>query len=207
MNGKSFIFFMVFSGLPTGLSGQMHLVLSVNQPPKLEVSDLSEVTTTPGESVTLGQSLVVSGGLGEYNYQWQPAEFLDDNVSIHPEATVYETSTFTLKVNDGNGCSDSTQQVVNVEINSTGSLGPLENIRIYPVPAHDEIGIEFPAGLNLSMIRYVLIDVKGIPVLELTRESLQSQKDILKLNHLPSGFYTLIIDADKNTVSRGIILY
>ena len=201
------IFFMVFSGLPTGLSGQMHLVLSVNQPPKLEVSDLSEVTTTPGESVTLGQSLVVSGGLGEYNYQWQPAEFLDDNVSIHPEATVYETSTFTLKVNDGNGCSDSTQQVVNVEINSTGSSGPLKNIRIYPVPARGVIDIEFPAALSLSAIRYVLLDVKGIPVFELTREFPQSQKDILKLNHLPSGFYTLIISTDKNTVSRGIILY
>ncbi len=207
MNGKSFIFFMVISGLPTGLLGQMHLVLSVNQPPRLEVSDLYGITSTPGESVTLGNTLVVTGGFGEYNYQWQPAEFLNNNVLIHPEATVNETTTFTLVVNDGNGCSDSTQQVVNVEINSTGSSGPLKNIRIYPVPARGVIHIEFPAALSLSAIRYVLLDVKGIPVFELTREFPQSQKDILKLNHLPSGFYTLIINTDKNTVSRGIILY
>lgn len=56
------------------------------------------------EGQTYGLSVTPSGGTGPYMASWQPAALLDDPTSLTPIATITETTTFTVTINDGDGC-------------------------------------------------------------------------------------------------------
>ena len=174
----------------------------------LEVIEPDDLSVPPGESVILGSPNMVSGGIGTYHYLWQPAEFLDNTFALHPEAIVYETTTFTLLVTDGNGCSVSTHQVVYVEPNGRETRsGKGDGFTIYPIPAHDLIRIAFPPGSSPEEARYTVVDEAGTIVLEVMRKPVYAGEDILRVDHLRRGLYTLIITTGEKSFSRRIFLY
>ena len=208
MKMRSFLSLLLLLSAGCELSGQVSLVVPIDQPPILEVLEPDDLTVTPGESVILGSPNMVSGGIGSYHYLWQPAEFLDNTFALHPEAIVYETTTFTLLVTDGNGCSVSAHQVVYVEPNGRETRsGKGDGFTIYPIPARDLIRIAFPPGISPVEARYTVVDAAGTIVLEVTRKPVYPGEDILRVDHLRGGLYTLIITAGEKTVSRQIVLY
>lgn len=59
----------------------------------------------------------VSGGDGNYVYQWSPTLGLDDPFSLQPRANPPVSTTYTLDVRDGNGCAAQTQPEIEVQVN------------------------------------------------------------------------------------------
>ena len=77
------------------------------------VTDLSDFVTTDTDRDTIfrGESaeLLISES-DEYTYLWEPANSLDDNTIANPEATPDETTTYTVTLTDGDGCT-TTQRI------------------------------------------------------------------------------------------------
>ncbi len=208
MKTSILILFMVLLGSLKPIFAQQELHIQVNQPPPLEIYPLEDISTSYGEPVVLGDSIMVSGGYGFYYYHWNPVAFLDNPASEQPVATVNQTTTFNLIITDANGCSVSGQQVVFVETNSIGErMNDGLQVRIYPVPAHDELNIEFPLWSKLTNVNYTIVNTKGIPVSEQRSNMLNARKDKLQLNHLEPGVYTLIITCESHIIRSKLIIY
>ena len=69
----------------------------------------------PGGNVTLSGS--ASGGDGNFSYSWAPATGLSNPSIANPVASPNVTTTYTLIVTDGNGCTDSDNLVITVHNN------------------------------------------------------------------------------------------
>ncbi|MDB5201272.1 MAG: hypothetical protein JWQ27_681 [Ferruginibacter sp.] len=69
----------------------------------------TDQTICVGSSVTLGSSAIPG-----YNYQWSPAQYLNNAQVANPTSSAPSTTTYTLIVTDGNGCSS--QDQVNVTV-------------------------------------------------------------------------------------------
>ncbi len=80
-------------------------VITLTEPTLLTVSAGIDQTMCSGESVTLSGS--VSGGTGVLNYSWTPSGTLSDPNVLNPVATPAINTTYTLTVNDVNGCTNS----------------------------------------------------------------------------------------------------
>ncbi|MCW3085992.1 MAG: sorting protein [Bacteroidetes bacterium] len=64
-------------------------------------------------AVCNGESIVLNGN-GGTTYSWAPAASLDDNTLAGPNATPATTTTYTLTVTDGNGCTNTDTTIVTV---------------------------------------------------------------------------------------------
>ena len=73
------------------------------------------VTICSNESATLGGSPSASGGQGPYTYTWTPGTGLNDPNVPAPVTTVNGTTTYTLTIEDSNGCTDTDQVTVTVQ--------------------------------------------------------------------------------------------
>lgn len=96
----------------SGCSAIDSLYLTVN--PNPDVSAGPEITISEGMSATLEGS--VTGGSGNYTYQWEPAALLIDPNALQPTTVVMTTTTlFTLTVtNNQTGCSAEDEVLVTV---------------------------------------------------------------------------------------------
>jgi len=187
---------------------QARLSVHLTQPPMLEISSLPVITAFAGKTVTIGNNKMVSGGNGSYTFTWYPGEFLNNTLIPVPEATVFRTTTFTLVVTDGNGCTASAQQLVLVDEGTAMETIPPGNlIRIYPNPASGEVLIDYTEGLPVQNASYTLVDAKGSVVLEEREKPLISPHDTLKLAHLRPGMYTLIIRTKDYVIYKELIIY
>jgi hypothetical protein len=207
MNIRLMIFFIVMVGIQSEVSGQLRFTLGINQPPKLELSKLTDLSASPGEMITLGETFMVTGGFGIYSFQWLPSEFLDNSRFMLPEAVVYRTTVFTLVVTDWNGCTDTTYQVVNVGGDAVPDERYNENLlSIYPVPAHNEINLKFPAGFEGGEIRCVIVNTAGVTESEQVIRNPGSGDYMFKFKTLPPGVYSLVIFTQKSIVTRRLII-
>ncbi|TNF30640.1 MAG: T9SS type B sorting domain-containing protein, partial [Bacteroidetes bacterium] len=79
----------------------------------LTVNPLPVANAGPNLSVCIGESVVLQGS-GGVDYQWSPADYLDNPNAQLPISTPAETISYTLNVVDGNGCEDSDDVLVTV---------------------------------------------------------------------------------------------
>lgn len=80
-------------------------------------------------AVNIGGSPSATGGLsGVFNYSWAPIDGLSDPNSSNPNAQPLVTTTYTLSVVDGNGCSETDQVTVVVGTSPNVSAGDDETI-------------------------------------------------------------------------------
>ncbi|MCK5136164.1 MAG: choice-of-anchor J domain-containing protein [Bacteroidales bacterium] len=77
-----------------------------------------DVTRESGSSVTLNAS--VSGGTEPYVYEWIPSDGLSDPTTLNPVATPSDTTTYTLKVTDKNGCFRTDKIIVSANSGTSG---------------------------------------------------------------------------------------
>ena len=88
------------------------VVVSVNGLP--QVFPGNNQTISYGQSVTLGGNPSASGN-GPFNYNWSPSNSGLNGYSLsNPSATPLSTTTYTLHVSDGNGCSNTNDVTITV---------------------------------------------------------------------------------------------
>ena len=113
-----------------------------------------------GESTQL--SVEVSGGDGDYTYEWGPVETLDDPHSASPIATPVEwQTTYRVTVTDGQGTSESSEVTVFIQDWSTAE-NALSQVKVYPNPSEGMIHLEGIQGPTT----YSLINTHGQVVLQ-----------------------------------------
>ncbi|PLW99234.1 MAG: hypothetical protein C0594_17265, partial [Marinilabiliales bacterium] len=81
----------------------------------------SDVNLCTAGDVNLGGSPSASGGTPSYTYQWTPATGLDSETIHNPVASVSNTTTYTLKVTDSEGCS-SIPDEIQIDVNTPSDV-------------------------------------------------------------------------------------
>lgn len=83
------------------------------------VNALPNASAGPDVAVCLGGSVQLDGS-GGTGYLWSPAAGLDDATAEDPVATIVNTTTYSVIITDGNGCSatDSVTVTVNLPVNA-----------------------------------------------------------------------------------------
>jgi len=105
------------------------------------VSAGEPIYTCPGVAVQIGGAPTATGGQAPYSYNWDFASNLNDNTISNPTATVNETTIFTVRVTDGNGCVSSSQTNVIVNLADAGedrSYCGVDPVRIGTLPIPGE---------------------------------------------------------------------
>ena len=84
-----------------------------------------------GQSLVLGGNPTASGGTGSgYNYYWIPTVGINNSLVANPVSNTTSTTTYTISVNDPNGCSASDDIVVVVRTVPVVDAGPDKNISV-----------------------------------------------------------------------------
>ena len=106
--------------------------ISISQPTS-GISVLASASASlicSGESATLQAS--INGGTGAYSYTWNPGGLTTNSITVTPTNTI----TYTLTVNDENGCADSSSVTQNVNTCTNLELNTMDknSVTVYPNP-------------------------------------------------------------------------
>lgn len=95
-------------------SSTSSVTVNVNPTPTADAGAATAVICN-GSSVVLGGAPTGSGGTGSLGYSWTPITDLSNPLDANPTASPTSTTTYTVTVSDGNGCSavDSVAVTVN----------------------------------------------------------------------------------------------
>ncbi len=126
---------------PTAAPGQpATYVLTVTDANGCSSSDTMRVTINPplvaragtrdsvcqNACLTIGASPAAVGGDGNFSYHWSPATGLDDSTGANPQACPNGTTTYTLEVIDGKGCTSEDTIIVVTKPAPTVTFGALD---------------------------------------------------------------------------------
>ncbi|MBO4328999.1 MAG: carboxypeptidase regulatory-like domain-containing protein, partial [Bacteroidales bacterium] len=128
-----------------------------------------------------------SGGEGDYRYEWEPSEYLDDPYSADPVATpVLATTEFSVTVTDEGG--NSARAYVTVEIRDV-QVGEhrLDRVTVFPNPSEGLFSVRGIQGPT----RYQLTNALGQTV-----TSGHADSDFLLDRQLAPGVYLLRLSDD-----------
>jgi hypothetical protein len=94
-----------------GCSDSCEFIITVNPLPAVFAG--FDQTITEGSSTIIADANAT--GTAPLSYSWSPADLLVDPYVIHPTTVdLYDTTTFTLIVTDGNGCINSDEMIIAV---------------------------------------------------------------------------------------------
>jgi hypothetical protein len=131
-------------------------------------------------------------GYGVYNYMWQPVN------SGNPSIQVNSSGTYTLTVDNGQGCIYQDEIVVNIlpmAITSSSS----SDIQIMPNPADDQLNVR-----SSEIITAVIIyDIDGRLV---STQICNSQQAEISTQNLPEGCYILEVNTDSGASRNRIVV-
>ena len=175
----SFSFFILRSSF-----SQSFVLVGLNQPAQLVAHAGSDMSISPGSSVTLGEMQSATGGTPSYSYLWSPADGLNNTSIANPTASPTQTTSYTLTVIDAAGCSSS--DVVLITVVNPIQNNEMSGFRLFPNPTNQQLKVEFPESSNFESC--LLIDSQGkeISNTKVTRGQTSLRFDI---SNLPSGLY------------------
>ena len=204
-------FYLLFLFLPLFNQAQTIVTLALSQPPELGFEiGVQDVTITEGESVSLANDLIVSGGSGEYDFSWTPGTSLNDSTIMNPVATPVDTTNYILTVSDAYGCSFSVNYIVNVKAISTSVPSvsrPYSGLMVmlYPNPNNGIFKMKL-SGEPQDLIQMDVIDISGRMMQKQTIKNFNGEHtEELKMN-LPNGMYTLRITSEFNQLQRQFVI-
>ncbi|MDD4109361.1 MAG: T9SS type A sorting domain-containing protein [Prolixibacteraceae bacterium] len=203
--------FVILLFIPFSVFSQVEITLNVNQPPELGFDITSQDTTiVAGESVQLGNDIVVFGGSEDYHYTWLPGESLNDASLRNPLASPADTTTYQLTVTDNNGCSFSVDYKVNVreKTNSSdftaGDVSPL-NVMLYPNPNTGHFRVRLK-GLPADKIELNIIDINGRCLYKSTVSGFTGEHTGIIQTDIRQGTYILEVKSDKTDLRTTFII-
>ncbi len=128
----------------------------IQKPSSLTVNAGTDKTIVKGNQVKLGGVPVVSGGDGTYMYSWSPTTRLSHANIDQPIATPDSTTTYTLTVVDGKGCT----QTSSVKITITTPTGLQKTnedfLSVFPNPTKGSIHLSL---INPAISGDIQIDI------------------------------------------------
>ncbi len=155
----------------------------------------------PSGSTTIcyGDTLWLSAQAGFASYFWSDSTSL--NPLITSDSAVAATYYYTVTVNDGNGCS-ATSDSVSVIVDMCFSILENENeliMNIFPVPASDFMDINFS---NFSHNENAALEVYSSSGELIMKESIQNNNFRLNIKKLSPGIYILQVRVDGKISER-----
>jgi hypothetical protein len=186
------LFFRIFltSIIAKNANAQTTITFSVQQPlTPLVVDAGNDQQLVFGNSYVLGGSPTATGGYGNYTFQWDNAQFLDNPNIANPTVNgLFEAITFTLTVWDSVGLCVKQDQVF---IDIVSGLADLQMesslIRLYPNPFYSYLMIE--SKMSISNVR--LINNIGKTILE---KNFDSKPEVrIETQYLSDGVYFVAI--------------
>jgi len=184
LNGSSAVENNIWEGLPAGeytleivddSSCVITTTATIKSPTPLEIEGV--VTNSSSVNGNGSIDLTVSGGVGDYSYEWSNGA----NASLIEDL---EIGIYSVIVTDGNGCSlEDSFEVGGV----TAADSELNNgLMIYPNPVQDKLTIIHPDISN----KILIYDAKGNLILE---DKIDSKKSEWNVQHFPVGLYFIRI--------------
>ena len=177
----------------SGWEAVIHCTGIIYEPLVLEV--IAEPSSIhEGESTQL--KVTVTGGDGDYSYQWEPAETLSNPNIDNPVATPTEpTTVYKVVVTDGQGSVENgefTVTIINWAVNENG----LDQLKVYPNPTMGIIHLE---GIQ-SATSYKLCNSTGQVILQGVAEG-----DLRIESNLSKGVYFLELSNSLGVSTRKIV--
>jgi hypothetical protein len=137
----------------------------------------------------------ISGGTGPFGYFWEPGGGTTQAIAG------LVAGTYTVTVTDKNGCSISTEVVVEQMISSTDHI-PEGGVIIYPNPATDWLRVLLPATLSGASWHLELSDTSGRVV---RSQGCETGDCVLDLSGLASGAFVLTARSVERVVVGKVI--
>ncbi|MDI6791649.1 MAG: PKD domain-containing protein [bacterium] len=128
----------------SGCTDSDQVVVTVNVPPIANAG--ADVGVCSGTCTNLAGS--ASGGTGPYTYLWTPNTGLSSDTAANPQACPTTTTTYTLTVTDSNGCTDSDQVVVTVNV------APTANFTANPTSGYAPLSVAFTSTSSGTITSY-----------------------------------------------------
>lgn len=174
--------------------------ITVNQSPDASFTYTVTGSAFAGTSTAPGNSTSFVWDMGEGTIYAGPSSTVTHNY------TVDGTYNVCLIVVNGNGCSDTTCQTVNIITTGTAETTLGEAISIYPNPSSNGILTVDFGKYSGNDVKITVYNIIGKTVYERQITSNNIGKQIVSLQGLPSGNYFINILSGKETFTRRITI-
>ena len=144
----NYVCFFVLFLLGQWSRAQSTLSFKLKQLPLLNVDSGKDTTLLQGNWVRLGGAIPASGGSGTYLYSWTPTAGLDSPAIARPVAKADTTITYTLTVDDGQGCKKTSQ--VKLIVTQITPLDTLSNDQMDTLLTEPVDTVESKVGLTIA---------------------------------------------------------
>jgi RHS repeat-associated protein len=147
-------------------------------------------------------TLAVNGAVGNVTYTWSP------EVSTTATATSLSPGVYAVTVTDLLGCSLSLSLELDAVVSTTTPTARPNDLfihRLYPVPAHAELTVEFSAPARHVWLEVFGPDGKSLLAQTLDTQPGQLNQTVLDVSRWPAGSYTVRIRTKAGSVS-GVFL-
>lgn len=202
--------FLILFLLPIISFGQQKVLLTIEQFPELRFSQTAKDTSiVKGESIVLGENLIITGGSGDYIYHWSPEESLNNPSARYPIANPASTTSYQLDVNDKTGCGFTIDYLVKVNWPTPVNLIAINNkglnAVLYPNPNKGIFKIQF-IGNRFPMIKLSILDPLGRRIFNSIITDFDGECiEELQVTFAP-GVYILVATAGENKLYRQFIV-
>lgn len=174
--------------------------ITVNQSPDASFTYTVTGSTFAGTSTAPGNSTSFVWDMGEGTIYAGPSSTVTHNY------TADGTYNVCLMVVNGNGCSDTTCQTVNIITTGTAETTLGEAISIYPNPSSNGILTVDFGKYSSNDVKITVYNIIGKTVYERHITTNNTGKQIVSLQDLPSGNYFINILSGKETFTRRITI-
>lgn len=190
---NGYLFFLFISA-----GAQISLQFTVKQNPVLTVDAGKDTVVVIGNSIQLGGTIVAMGGSGTYTYLWTPVTGLDNPTLARPMATINNSITYSVEVDDGVTCKRTSQ--INVIANIATAVTDLSNLlelKISPNPAIGFVRINTGKPVQEKSIQLDIYDQLGRVVKKQLIPGGRKLNEIINVADLPKGVYILQLRSAK----------
>jgi|GEM_PF-2728386 len=166
--------------------------ISISEPAAIEVS---ATITNEIQNSTKGEiELQVTGGVGEYTYEWSDPALMGAN-PLEVDAGMYSVT-----ITDENGCAIEQEVTVDL-INSVDDFFEDASIKVFPTITSQLVTVE-NLSEQLSITNVQIVDITGKIHLE---ERNVSDRMVLDLSSIPNGIYFIQLSFEDKLMIRKII--
>lgn len=185
-----------FSGLT-----QTYIGFSYTTPPMPIVSAGNDTMVQSGVPFTLQGN--VTSGTSPFNYDWQPAAYLNDNTLLNPVATITNDVTFTLTVTDSAGCEASDQVEITIDPIGISEVSS-SPFTIYPNPSDGSFYVQ---GFDQSKTEVSVLCYSVYGSLLISRSyTVEGSTLKLDLDKVAPGIYFLKFITGSNQYYQRIVI-
>ena len=168
----------------------------------------------PGNRLVTANSTTLSNGANTYTWSIQPSSGVSiappgvnaPNITANITNTAITVYTVTLRATNLSGTATPVTQTLSVDFFCLGvgdnSLD--SKLTVYPNPAHDQLSITLPSTIDTYEVK--LVNVLGDVVLNEKVTNNNKESVNLNLSNQPKGVYFLSIEANREKVTRKIII-